>query len=565
MENFVFPSFNGALATVDKNESLATIDRKGNIKLASKRGRREAIPHPKIWFLRGIEYLIFGTYFFFLAQKRAYGAEGQISKGTAKISSSLNIKESYVFSSIVFLSALIVSFFVLGFLPSELGFLASSASASAFVRKLTIALFKIFFILLIMAGLKYLSPLKQLFKFNDASAKSANSNYLGFMLFSLLTANFVICLVGAPVSPWLKPLINLSFLILSFSVCYEIMYIVEHTALKPIRVITLYFVTYPSSKTERDLTATALTEGSLMKNPKREEIKVLPENSLAFSYVYSYVKDELASAGIEDRSEADWLIAGALEKKRGDLRLLTSIDKNVFKNIKAVVERRKKGEPLTKIFGKADFYGIMLKVNEFVLSPRFETELLVDEALKLIGKAKAKVLDLGTGSGAIAIAIAKNSSAKVTAIDISSNALDVARENALSADVKINFLQGDMFSPLKKEKFDYIISNPPYIKSNLIDKLDKEVKDYDPRLALDGGEDGLEYYKKIVMKAPDFLAKNGKILLEIGYDQAKDIKKLFSKQKFNVRILKDYNDLDRIVIAERKEYVRKDKKDKRKV
>ena len=217
-----------------------------------------------------------------------------------------------------------------------------------------------------------------------------------------------------------------------------------------------------------------------------------------------------------------------------------------------MLERRVKGEPIDKIFGKTEFYGLTFKVNKDVLTPRKETEILVEEALKIIGKEKLEVLDLCTGSGAIAVSIAKNSAAKVTATDISESALMVAKQNAELSDVKINFICSDLFSDIKKgKKFNVITCNPPYIKSEDIKTLDKEVKDYDPHLALDGGEDGLYFYRKISEEFEEFLAPKGVILLEIGLAQEKSVKKLFSKNKFSVRIVKDYSGIQRIIIAER--------------
>ena len=231
-----------------------------------------------------------------------------------------------------------------------------------------------------------------------------------------------------------------------------------------------------------------------------------------------------------------------------------------------MTERRIKGEPLTKIFGVADFYGLRFKVTKDVLSPRMETEILVSEVLKDCKKGSA-VLDIGTGSGAIAVSVAKNSESKVYAVDISSEALSVAKENATNNGVKVEFLRSNLFNDLKKKKmFDIIVSNPPYIKSSDIENLMVEVKDYDPMLALDGGKDGLEFYREIVRQAPEYLKENGKLMFEFGKGQASQVKKLMQKDFTDVVIIKDYNKIGRIVKGTKKDsYVRENKKDKRKI
>ena len=179
-----------------------------------------------------------------------------------------------------------------------------------------------------------------------------------------------------------------------------------------------------------------------------------------------------------------------------------------------------------------------------MLIPRPETELLVENALKYIDKNK-KVLDLCTGSGAIAIAVQEESGALVTATDVSIDALALAQENALINGAQINFIQSDMFNSITNEKFDVIISNPPYIKKQDILSLQKEVKDFEPILALDGGNDGLDFYRIIAGQCKRYLNQNGVLLLECGIDQAQQIKALFDNA--NVEIIKDYEGVDRII------------------
>ena len=213
------------------------------------------------------------------------------------------------------------------------------------------------------------------------------------------------------------------------------------------------------------------------------------------------------------------------------------------------VKKRLGHMPIQYILNKAYFCGLPLYVNENVLIPRFDTEVLVEEVLKISKKDKSKrILDICTGSGAIAIALKKlGGFERVDALDISDKALEVAKRNANELDLNINFLKSDMFSSLTCEnKYDIIVSNPPYIQSDVVDTLESEVKDFEPRLALDGDADGMKFYKIIAENYEDYLVDNGVLALEIGYDEANDIGALFEGK--NVVIKKDLANLDRVAI-----------------
>lgn len=200
-----------------------------------------------------------------------------------------------------------------------------------------------------------------------------------------------------------------------------------------------------------------------------------------------------------------------------------------------LVDRRACGIPLQYITGDQEFMGFTFAVNENVLIPRQDTETLVETVLESIktdfaGQRDVKILDLCCGSGAIGISLALLcSGVKVVGSDVSNAAVAVAEQNAktLGAEKKISFTIGDLFEPfnrkLGKTKFDIIVTNPPYIKSEVIPTLQREVKDHEPLLALDGGEDGLVFYRRIIEEAPLYLKKGGKLFMEIGHDQARDI------------------------------------------
>lgn len=206
-----------------------------------------------------------------------------------------------------------------------------------------------------------------------------------------------------------------------------------------------------------------------------------------------------------------------------------------FDNIEDYAQRRLAGEPIDHILGYREFYGRRFKVTKDVLSPRPETEMLIEAALEnLRGTTDAKILDLGTGSGAIAISIlAEEDDVQGLAIDISGAALDIARENAVQHNVadRLGVLKGSWFEPVTG-RFDIILSNPPYITDGAMMGLAPEVIGFDPDMALRGGPDGLEAYRVIISAAPNYLKPDGILLFEIGYDQGQSVLHLLQTRNF---------------------------------
>ena len=236
------------------------------------------------------------------------------------------------------------------------------------------------------------------------------------------------------------------------------------------------------------------------------------------------------SALSDAKAEAEWLVALVVKGKRSDVYSSRELSGEEQKMFLFALNQREQGIPLAYIFHSAEFYGLEFEVNTSVLIPRPETEELVELALKHIG-IHEEVLDIGTGSGAIAIAVAKNSSARVTAVDISKDAIKMAKHNAVINNVKVEFILSDLFGALENRTFDHIISNPPYINLKEYNELEDVVKNNEPKLALYGGEDGLDYYRRIIKEAPKHLKRGGMIFFEIGYNQAKEAGKVRSEGK----------------------------------
>lgn len=256
-------------------------------------------------------------------------------------------------------------------------------------------------------------------------------------------------------------------------------------------------------------------------------------------------------AGIDEFADIDWIMVEVTGKQRSMLPFHGTFSTEETKQIMDAVEKRLKHIPLAYIFGKTSFYGYDFNVNKNVLIPRMDTEVLIEKLVLDINlmAEKPSVLDIGTGSGAIAIVVQKETGAKVTAVDISPKALDIAKRNAEKNDADIKFVLSDLFGNVEG-KFDFVVSNPPYIETDVVKGLDKEVVNNEPILALDGGVDGLDYYRRIVKEAPKYLNKSGKLYFEIGYNQAESVSELMQKDFKNIQVFKDYGNNDRVVVGE---------------
>lgn len=233
------------------------------------------------------------------------------------------------------------------------------------------------------------------------------------------------------------------------------------------------------------------------------------------------------------------------------LRSEEELENKVSLKLDDILERFNKGYPLQYAIGEWEFYGLSFKVDERALIPRFETEIIVDHIIRSPYK-KDKILDIGTGSGVIAICLGKNLPAsEIIGSDIEEKALSLARENKKRLKASnVSFIKSDLFEEIS-EKFDIIISNPPYINQTDYDNLDERLY-FEPKSALLASEDGLYFYKRIIKEAKAYLNQGGRLVFEIGYDQKLKICELLNESDFkNIKSIKDYNDFDRFIIAEK--------------
>ncbi|MCX7824217.1 MAG: peptide chain release factor N(5)-glutamine methyltransferase [Verrucomicrobiae bacterium] len=259
------------------------------------------------------------------------------------------------------------------------------------------------------------------------------------------------------------------------------------------------------------------------------------------------------------RLTIELMVAHVLKRKRLELYLdfERDVPEPALETLREMVRRRAGGEPLQYVLGVASFYGLEFAVDKRVLIPRPETELLVDYIVKNAGTAPAgrsgpRIVDLGTGSGAIAIALAKNlPDARVLAVEASADALEVARANAKKHGARIEVFQGDLFGPLPSDvRFDVIVSNPPYIPSAEIASLPREIRDHEPRAALDGGADGLAVITRMARESKVWLAGGGRVVVELGAGQSEAAQRIFLDNGFRVeKMIPDLTGHPRVLVA----------------
>lgn len=262
---------------------------------------------------------------------------------------------------------------------------------------------------------------------------------------------------------------------------------------------------------------------------------------MKISEILAQAKDQLEKSGVSN-SKLDSLIllthALLVSKEHVIFNPDLELNQDQKKSFLSLVERRSAREPIAHIIGKREFYGRDFFVTKDALDPRPDSESLIELVLKKFPKKnqKIRILEIGSGSGCLVITLLKELPiAQAIALDLSEKALRICKKNADFQEVqdRLQLIKSDVFSALKEnEKFDLIISNPPYISSKEIEELHPEVKIYEPRMALDGGFDGLDFYRQIANQSQNFLAENAKIILEIGFGQRADVEKIFNKENY---------------------------------
>lgn len=288
---------------------------------------------------------------------------------------------------------------------------------------------------------------------------------------------------------------------------------------------------------------------------------------MKYSELVKQGHSRLFKAGISDATTDAFILLESIcniSKTEYFLKMNEEVEDGIESQYFAAIDKRSTHYPLQYIVGEWQFMGLDFKVNESVLIPRQDTEVLVEKVLEILKreykkeKKTVKILDMCTGSGCIGISLAKLfKNSVVVAIDKSDDALQVARENALINNIdNIEFICSDLFEKVvineNEEKFDIIVSNPPYISTTEIENLMPEVKNYEPRMALDGDEDGLLFYRRIIEESKLFIKDKGFLVFEIGCTQAESVKELMRMKYGNLEVYEDLAGLDRVVVGQKK-------------
>ena len=558
----ILPLGNG-IGIYDKGKfCVSMIDSSGNKKVGGKmlKGIKKFFSLPVI---RGFTYLLVGIWLYinaiFLTDELDDRPECDKNK-SFKVAKNISIASIYIVLIAVLVAAFIFGFLGLGVLPSYLFKKAFPDNTSYYFRSFIIALFRFALLYVIFIGLRFLPFMSGLYAFNGAGnvmlsgkedslrPRTYPLNFLNFLLNIFLFSTFMITLISVNIFWPVNFLINLLILLVSVPLIYEVLLFASKTKalwVKDVAIVTNWLVCIRPNTTQSEVLIVAQRELA-----SYNDFEVAKSGRVALSSIYAEMETKLRASEKYEESDCDWIIGTVLNKNRAEVKLERSVSLKEYREIMRACDRRAKGEPLSNIFGFVEFYGLRFDVNKKVLSPRMDTEILVEQALKKIEEFEGTTaLDLCTGSGAIAVALAKFSSCKVFASDVSKQALQVAESNAKKNEVKIEFCQSDLFKGLKKaRKYDIIVSNPPYIKSGDLEKLDIEVKKYDPRLALDGGEDGLNFYREIISGAKSKLKNNAWLMFEVGQGQSDDVCKLLREAGYeSVEAVKDYNKIERVV------------------
>lgn len=562
MDKIVLPLGNGVGMCDGEKLCVSVIDSSGEKKVGGKVTR----PLKKMWsypFLRGLAYFFRGISLyissFILSMEFEDRPEKEKNK-SFKIAGKINIASSYLVMIAIVVASFIFGFLALGVLPSFLFHKAFPTNMEYYFKTFMLGLFRFSILYIIFSILRFVPFMAGLYSFNGAGNvflygkedvrpyRSSPTNFLNFLLNIFLISTFVISLIGVNIHWSVNFLLNGLIFFAIIPLCYEfLLFANKHGQgwIGLISVLTNWLVSIKPNTTHSEVVAVA----ELELNNYTDFAKV-DKGMVSMSSLYAEMTTKLKACDKYELSDIDWIIGTVLDKNRAEIKLIRCVTQKEARDILRACERRAKGEPLSSIFGWVEFYGLKFDVNKKVLSPRMETEILVEQVLKKIEEFDAQnVLDLCTGSGAIAVTLAKYSKAKIYASDISKQALSVAEANARKNSVKIEFSQSDLLENLKKgRKYDIIVSNPPYIKRADLEKLDTEVKKYDPRLALDGGEDGLDFYRRIIESAKAKLNKKGWLFFEVGKGQADEVTALMQANGYeSVQAVKDYNKIERVI------------------
>lgn len=575
----------GVMMRGKRAEAIAVRDPYGNVQVESTRLTPKKSVAYKIPILRGvlnfIESLMDGTKII-MRSGEVYGdeADAEPTKAEKWLSEKLHIDAVKLASGIGIVLGLILAVGLFIVIPTVLknwvfGAIDMSALGAwaSFIENLALGIVKIGILIGYLAGISKMKEIKRLFSYHGAEHKTIACYEAGeeltvdnvrkqkrlhdrcgtnFIFIVILVSVFFYSVFFAflqAVAGW-KPslqiyeiLIRLGLLPFVAGCSYEVLKLLakfDNPVVRVLKAPGLALQLITTKEPDDGMIEVAMAAFNEVLALQADEERPLKKFRTSVT-----VKNLLAK--LDEAHDKHWeneeiLMSLLGESNRSSLRPDRTVYKDIADRALEISKERAEGKkPLQYILGSTVFYGYNIKTDARALIPRFDTEILAEQAIKALGGkgngAGKSVLELCTGSGAVAITIQKETGATVVASDISTDALSLAKENAEHLGSDIEFREGDLFSPISG-KFDVIVINPPYIPTADIDGLDAEVKDNEPRLALDGGADGLDIYRRIAVEYKDHLAESGTLLMEIGIGQDAAIAELFGEAEF----VSDYND-----------------------
>lgn len=573
----------GVMMRGSQSMALAVRDETGHIRLETTRLPAKKPWYKKVPFLRGVINLVAsmvqGTKI--IGKSAEIMAEEEIDVSNGKGMGAL------MGLSTVLGVALALCLFVL--LPTgltagifALAKLDTKDIAWVWLKSLLEGVFKMAILILYMWGVSRMKEIKRLFMYHGAEHKTIAcyesemdltvenvqkcSRYhdrcgtsfivfvvvLSIILMMILDVICAVCRFTLFIEQWwLRALLKIALLPLTAGVSYEMLMLMARSnfvLFSPFKWLGKQFQHLTTREPDDEMCEVAIA--SFKAVLEMDEDESIAEVKFPAPITLPEFKERLKQSGIMEiigEKDVNWLTCAVLNIAVKDVdRQDVKIPFGWTIRLDKMKERLDNGEPWQYVVGNVEFYKRMFAVNKDVLIPRQETELVCEQLIKRVSK-KNTVLDLCCGSGVLGITVALETGATVTLADVSKEALKVAKFNAKRNKAKVDFIESDMFANMYG-RCNVIVCNPPYVETDIIETLDNSVKDYEPRLALDGGKDGLDFYRILADKAPKFLTKRGLLVLEIGYNQGEAVKAML-EPKFDVEVLKDYGGNDRIVIA----------------
>ncbi len=580
----------GVMMRGNSSQALAVRDEMGDIRLETKRLPSKKPWYKKVPFLRGIVNMVLsmieGTKI--IGKSAEIMAEEEIDASNGK-----GMGVLMGFSTVIGV-ALAVCLFIL--LPTgitagifKLASLDVNSLDWVWLKSLLEGVMKMVILILYMWGISRMKEIKRLFMYHGAEHKTiacyesempltvenvqkcsryhdrCGTSFIVFVVVLSIVLMMILDIICAACKFtlfiekwWLRALLKLALLPLTAGISYEALMLMARSnfvLFRPFKWLGKQFQRLTTKEPDDGMVEVAITSFNAVLEMDADENT--PEVKFPAPITLAEFTRQVKESGITEyagKQDFDWLLCAILKIKREDLFKEIAVPFGWTIRLNKMKERLAAGEPWQYVVGSVEFYGRTFEVNKSVLIPRQETELVTEQLVKRLNK-KSTVLDLCCGSGVIGITAALETNATVTLADVSDEALKVAKSNAKRNKAKVDFIKSDMFANLCG-KCNAIICNPPYVESDVIPTLDDSVKKYEPHLALDGGKDGLNFYRILAEQAPKHLTKGGLLVLEIGYNQGEAVKGLL-EEKFDVEVMKDYGGNDRIVIAALKKPAKK--------